>query len=104
MPPQQAVQNAQSSFRPIAPAPQLHPSTVAVIEPVVVSGLNPGLICASTAQQQGQMRVPSPIMRRDMEEIVRQRREKERRLSLSQVRSPFFPFVHELLADTQIGS
>ncbi|KAL6912926.1 hypothetical protein ACHAP8_007679 [Fusarium lateritium] len=53
MPNQQIVQNGQPSFRPIAPAPQLYPSVVAVIEPVVNSGMNQGLMCAPPSQQRG---------------------------------------------------
>ncbi|KAG8668727.1 hypothetical protein FPOAC2_08031 [Fusarium poae] len=58
MPNQQIVQNGQPSFRPIAPAPQLHPSTITVVEPVVTSGMNQGLMCAPLGQQRGGVMKP----------------------------------------------
>ncbi|KAF5230040.1 hypothetical protein FAUST_10020 [Fusarium austroamericanum] len=85
MPGQQVVQNAQSSFRPIAPAPQLHSGTAAAVGPVVISGMDQGLMCAPAAQQQGRMRLPTVRVRMAMEEMARQRGDQQALLALSRL-------------------
>ncbi|GKU03927.1 hypothetical protein FLAG1_07780 [Fusarium langsethiae] len=83
MPNQQVVQNAQPSFRPIAPAPQLYSSTIAAIEPV--GGMNQEVMCATTTQQQGGMGLPTPQVRMAMEEMARQRGDQQALAALSRL-------------------
>ncbi|RGP61528.1 hypothetical protein FLONG3_10471 [Fusarium longipes] len=89
MPSHQLAQIAQSSFRPIAPAPQLYPNEIMVIDSVVSSGQGQGLVYAPNAQQQqqqqqGGMSIGNMLTRRTVEELTRQRCEQQRLLAASQ--------------------
>ncbi|RBR25815.1 uncharacterized protein FIESC28_01408 [Fusarium coffeatum] len=63
MPPQQVFQNAQASFRPIAPAPQLHPGTITTVALAAVRIPN--------MERQGGMGIPTPQMSMAMQEQAR---------------------------------
>jgi hypothetical protein len=63
MPSQQVFQNAQASFRPIAPAPQLHPGTIPTV--VLAAVRTPNM------EQQGEMGIPTPQTSMAMQEKAR---------------------------------
>lgn len=98
MPPQQALRNAQSSFRPIAPAPQLHQGAIIALTPAAVRSLHEGFQHELTTEQQGRMRLQSSQDSAAVEVRARQSVEQQRDTSI-QVRISFAMYF-ELSANT----
>ncbi|KAJ4119939.1 hypothetical protein NW768_010529 [Fusarium equiseti] len=76
MPPQQVFQNAQASFRPIAPAPQLHPGTIPTA--VLAAVHTPNM------EQQGETRMTTPQTPVAIQERARHAVEQQRHPASSQ--------------------
>ncbi|KAH7182717.1 uncharacterized protein B0J16DRAFT_151878 [Fusarium flagelliforme] len=76
MPPQPVLQNAQVSFRPIAPAPQLHPGTIPTV--VLATVRTPNM------EQQGEMGIPTPPTSMAIQERARHTVEQKRLPASSQ--------------------